>query len=966
MKKILISLMLVVTLGFSMFNSVVIAEYTEEQKKEEMQIVCEICGNKIEEENDQIDVNDEHSCTHLHSEECHYVEPVEGKNCTHQHDDTCYEEKINCIHEHSDDCYSMDGVSEESKKITSCNHQCSEEGGCVTKELNCPHVHDENCGFIESVDGVDCNHIHTEECGYDPTVKSKECQHEQITTLLVDATEGQNIDIFEATTQKDVNNIISKLSQSTKDNIVITIKGNKLDFSNFSGVNGKTITVKSDNATDQNLRNKNTSLHITTAEMLKLSGNVIFEDIFINSKTIYAQGHELTLGKGFGSGIDGKRRLIVYGGSDSNLTANTSITILDGVYKLVAGGNSSGVLTGNTSIIFGGNASFPTAEDKVDTDGGDKKSYETNSNYNLYLADKSKEIWDGPSWVGTNYEYGILPYGIYGGGINSNTIGNTSVEMKAGTVYQIFGGGAVRTNPIAINANENGQVSGNTFVSVTGGEVKSIYGGGYNDIYVSSSYDTKETANEADRATRASVGGNATVVVGGNAIIPSTEKGEDDVSAGYDIPAVHGGSFHSTVSNTKVTIGGNAQIKSGNSSSGYGIVYGAGTNDVVLGGTYVELIDDAIVGDTRNIISNPIITQKSYGAITPLGRTTDSKCYLGGAIYSYASEIKGQNITSDNVKNGKNYSAVAIVVGGKTDVLMAGVKKNKNKNTNVQGNVFLGQSGGSLQAIEGGSVSGKKIVINGDLDIDISGGTLDKYLMGRYPSNGNKISGSLNLTYRTCGTNSAYQKSPTILMFDNVNVTKNSIVAIDGNFLNMGPLQGINDLNIETDAILALVAKDNILGDLTVNGTLNIGRILNKLGVKTAALTVDGTASGTGKLLPISIPQKGSLNYGEFSVPVVNEEYVYATKENSTMMLELGETSGTLYVDRKDKTQDQSVWFINELITPTPDIPGGNNNDEVFTKDECGNIFDKWGNIIYKQNGCILDEEYKVPNTSVK
>ncbi len=60
--------------------------------------------------------------------------------------------------------------------------------------------------------------------------------------------------------------------------------------------------------------------------------------------------------------------MIVYGGSDRDLTANTHVTILDGVYKLIAGGNSAGTLTGDTLVEFGGSARFPNASDGADAD----------------------------------------------------------------------------------------------------------------------------------------------------------------------------------------------------------------------------------------------------------------------------------------------------------------------------------------------------------------------------------------------------------------------------------------------------------------------------------------------------------------------------------------------------------------------------------------------------------------------
>ena len=48
--------------------------------------------------------------------------------------------------------------------------------------------------------------------------------------------------------------------------------------------------------------------------------------------------------------------------------------------------------------------------------------------------------------------------------------------------------------------------------------------------------------------------------------------------------------------------------------------------------------------------------------------------------------------------------------------------------------------------------------------------------------------------------------------------------------------------------------------------------------------------------------------------------------------------------------------------TPTPEGPGDDGGP--FTKDECGNVFDRWGNKIYEAKGCNV-KGYKLVQTSV-
>lgn len=710
----------------------------------------------------------------------------------------------------------------------------------------------------------------------------------------------------------------------------------------FCGIEGKKITVRSAEGSAYMLTwpsNNDTG---------ELKGDITFENVHVSPKILYANGHTLELGTGFGGGQDGQQRMTVYGGSNHNLTANTHVIVNDGVYKLIAGGNSAGTLTGNTCVEFGGSARFPNAASgKQEDDFAGTMS----ENYNLYLGAKGETKWNGPVFAGMDYKYGILPYGIYGGGTCGNTNGNTCVKMTGGEVYQIFGGGAARRNPSHANSlgtlDDLGRVSGNTSVTITGGEVKSVYGGGYNDIFVFSSYEYDESGVPAEaRSQRAVVEGNTYVEIGGNAHVAAAEQSEDTSTSGADYPAVHGGSFHSTVNSTQVVIGGNAKLESGEGEIyGYGAVYGAGCNDIVTGTASALLRDSAVIGNDKNRAGVSVVSQGKFSALTPMGRTSQSGCYLGGASFNHPSEIQ-------NSQN-KPYAATAEVSGGSVDVLMAGVKSrlaSKQPMKTCNGNVQLKQSGGAVLSIESGSVYEKNLVINGDVDILVTGGTTEEHILGRYRTSdlGNsEIKGTCTLTFSRCGDADAFRMSPLIWSMDTVHVKDNAHVAVFGDHTLFDsnkkpftvPLYQVKDLIVDDGSVLAFKQNADITGNLVVNGQLNMARVKktidigdNKIPIgdpKAVTLTAAGTARDNGKLLPITDPTdpKNGSNYGTYSEPVVNEEYIYAQTLDSDMKLSLTQGADKLFVDRKEKKSDQDVWFINKQIpqnvTVTFDKNGG-------------------------------------------
>lgn len=717
---------------------------------------------------------------------------------------------------------------------------------------------------------------------------------------------------------------ISKITSSDETSATIVLTGDVNIGTAPVGVDGADITITSDGG----------ALLTTSGDELHLVGNVTFTNVNVSAKTIYAEGHKLVLDKGFGGGEDGRQRMIVYGGSDDDLKADTHVEVYSGVYKLIAGGNSAGTLTGDTYVLFGGDAKFPTA-----ADGEEEGDHSTGSGvgYNLYFAAEYdfKEVSSG-GWIQyeTNTKIGYLPYGIYGGGVCGNTVGNTTVEMTGGEVFQIFGGGAARRNPSDEYATAEeqvdqllnlGRVSGSTSVTVTGGEVKSVYGGGYNDITVYSGDDHKNTIPENARKERAVVTGDTYVEISGNAHVPVASHNENDSTSGSDFPAVYGGSFCSTVHNTEVIIGGNVVIENGGPNGvafGYGVVFGAGRDDIVKGTTFVKLTGDAVIGNDSNTenITNSTVSQKHFSAITPLGRSSTAS-YMNGAKGYYTCEI--QNI------EGKDYAAVAEVNGGSVDVLMAGGRSRNTKQypNTVSGNVQLVLSDGTVKAIEAGSIEEKEIRIKGNVDILIKGGTVERYILGHYPSFGEipdpeeNITGQCTLTFDSCGSAEAFQMSPLIQFVDSVRVTNSSKVAVVGDHyvydydankqITDVPLWSVTDLTIDEGSTLAFEQDAEIGGDLVVNGQLGLARTNYIIKTTVTTLTAEGTATGEGTLFPFKGALIGEPNYSEFSTPVVNEEYVYALTEGSDMTLTLANAGDTgLYVDVRDKSTTQSAWYI--------------------------------------------------------
>lgn len=140
-------------------------------------------------------------CSHVHDESCGYSAPTEGTPCTHEHTEECFEWVTECVHEHTEDCYEESSVSDNTatpsdfkeRKLV-CNHECSEESGCITKKIVCQHEHDSECGYSEGSEGTPCTHVHDESCGYLAAEESVQDSGENELVLICPHANGEHDD----------------------------------------------------------------------------------------------------------------------------------------------------------------------------------------------------------------------------------------------------------------------------------------------------------------------------------------------------------------------------------------------------------------------------------------------------------------------------------------------------------------------------------------------------------------------------------------------------------------------------------------------------------------------------------------------------------------------------------------------------------------------------------------------------
>ena len=336
-----------------------------------------------------------------------------------------------------------------------------------------------------------------------------------LSTVYVDSTNGK--DTNNGSSKSKAYKTIGKAAESVANNGTIKILGT-YSFDNstnkYLGASGKQITISGDESGG--------TLDISNAKNVFINGPTTLSDLNVTANQygyIYANGNKFVINSSVD--FDGTQYCI-YGGTNSASTkevTSTWLTLNAGNFYRIYGGSYKRTINGDTHVYIGGNVNQVIENDK--------KSYQTiletlhnkmnikttevngtgyRFRYDLYGGSCLAEV-NGNTYVEINGENTLIS-SIVGGcnwsGSKEETTpgvkGTSSVCLKNGTVYSIFGGSCGTASKDTATTNTNvtvtggkvaqvfggslsGSLKGSTQVLITGGTIaRRVYAGCYNDV----------------------------------------------------------------------------------------------------------------------------------------------------------------------------------------------------------------------------------------------------------------------------------------------------------------------------------------------------------------------------------------------------------------------------------------------------------------------------------------------------
>ena len=188
---------------------------------------------------------------------------------------------------------------------------------------------------------------------------------------------------------------------------------------------------------------------------LGMAAPLTFKNIKLNMSCIYANGYALVFDENvdcvgtYGDGVTGLRT--VWGGSETESVANTSVVLKSGTFGWVYAGGNQGAVDGEAKVELSGSV----RTNGTVFGGGDAASATCGSTY--------VEISGG------TYNY------VYGGGWGGSVTGTAKILITGGTYQYIYaGGGGVKNNT------EKGRVGSTDIVIKNLNSPNTlVYGGGY-------------------------------------------------------------------------------------------------------------------------------------------------------------------------------------------------------------------------------------------------------------------------------------------------------------------------------------------------------------------------------------------------------------------------------------------------------------------------------------------------------
>ena len=523
----------------------------------------------------------------------------------------------------------------------------------------------------------------------------------------------------------------------------------------------------------------------------------------------------------------------VYGGGDLAPYAGTptvKVHNCDNSIEYVYGGGNATSVAGTDVTIWGG--------DKIGNvfggGNGQVRAANVNGNTNVKI-------------------YGGTIGDVYGGSNTNGTIGGTisvNVDAKAETtdkaaclinIDNVYGGGnkaASNVGKITIGCAEHigavygganqANITGDIDLKIVAGHIDNVFGGNNNSGTISGS--VKVTVDDNDSDCGMEIGN---VFGGGN--LATLSKGPTvDIINGHITGNVFGGGKGDPADHTKGQVTGNPTVTIGTITAGKTVTI----DGDVYGG-----------GDAGNVVGTPVIT------VVNNCDNRIANLYGGGN----AADVSGTNVTI----NGGTFSGM-VFGGGHGDK-----DANPQKEANVNGNVVLNISGGTIYKVFAGSNSKGNITGTANLTVNKTDGSCDLHIRELY-GGGNEAAGNAG-TIKIQNTGGADEGIGTVYGGAN-NADINSNIALNITGGNIGDIFGGNNNGGQV--------KGNITVDINWTGTGvnhvgnvygggNIASIDNGIShtvtVNIPNATISGSVFGGGKGKPAVIVGKTNVNIGVWS-----------------------------------------------------------------------------------------------------
>ena len=378
------------------------------------------------------------------------------------------------------------------------------------------------------------------------------------------------------------------------------------------------------------------SRSIVTIGKVNLSGDAIFENLVINSKSnggnhgdnddsvsngIFANGHTLIMGVGLSSTATNKLDTVqVYGGSDGGYYYNgtssgsTDVAIFSGIYYNVVAGGRNSVVNGDTNLVIVGGTILDTVV------GGNSRGKEGNN---------ANDVVNGSTYVyvlggylpGDSYQVSSL---ISSGAKNISDIPN-----------DIF----LDESTILTGGSNDGKITGNTNVYISGNaDLWDVQGGG------------RRGASQVND-TNVEVSGKAVIrhVLCGS-ITDGIQNTWDDEKKKYVSPSYITDKYSGSVDNVSIKVGDLAAV---------GSIYGAGY-DTYYDPHYASMLDGGSIiikvngGTIGSVYGGGYRGSIGYsGDFSDVINSEERKKLESKPLDSISIEVTGGNILGDIYGGGR-------------------------------------------------------------------------------------------------------------------------------------------------------------------------------------------------------------------------------------------------------------------------------------------------------------------------